>query len=215
MRYRRFLQVVISKRGAKGSLVSWPAWRGKEHDHVRNSILHITVANHRSYKTLLNEDSSFVIDYLSEGSMAKDLGIAYYYFDYKNQQPLNDVVAALVKQFCLLKTTIPYAVLNLFDSRADDEQRPSLSSLLKVLRLLSGQLKQSYIILDAVDEHESVSKREMYQLFQGLKDTSSRVFITSRQEASHVSKILFSCSEEVEITATEEDVGRYIEDRIA
>lgn len=54
----------------------------------------------------------------------------------------------------------------------------------------------------------------MQQFLQGLKGTSSRIFLTSRPKASPVSD-LSSWAKQVEIKGTKESVCRYIEHRIA
>lgn len=132
--------------------MSWSAGRRKDNDSVGIPILTCDCRG-KSFPhiRLLKYHSCLVVDYLSEHIRAKDSAIVYYYFDYKSQQPHSDVVGVLIKQFCLLKATIPQAVLDLYGHGAEDEQWPSLSSLLVVLQLLAAEFKQSYIILDALD----------------------------------------------------------------
>lgn len=204
--------MVISGAEDKDPLVSRPPWRRKEHDHVGSPIHahNITAEVSFLHWSLLNGYRSFVIDHLGESSLAEDSGIAYHYFDYKSQQPLRDIVAALVKQFCLFTATIPDPVLDLFALASNDEPR-----ILRVLQLLSRQFNHSYIILDGLNEHVSFGKHGMQQFFESLMCTSSRLFLTSRLVAPEISETLFFRGEQVEIVATEEEVCCYIEDRIA
>jgi hypothetical protein len=70
-------------------------------------------------------------------------------------------------------------------------------------------------VLDAIDEHEWLGRREMLQFLQGLSRSPCKILITSRAEVPQIETVFSSCSVRLEIGPNREDISRYIEERIA
>ena len=164
--------------------------------------------------TSLTIPRSSIIDSLLRDAISTSTGLAYYFFDYKSRQPLSHVAAILLKQLCLQTPNLPTFVEDLYEASSEDGQRPLLGTLLRAIHSLSSQFQRTYIILDAIDEHDSWEGKEMAQLFQALQTLQCSILITSRLGASDVEKAFPSGLLTLRVGASFQDICSYIDWRI-
>ncbi|KAF8532214.1 hypothetical protein BDD12DRAFT_920271, partial [Trichophaea hybrida] len=164
--------------------------------------------------------SSIVIDHLLAEVRFSNYGVAYIYFDYKeqnHQRPI-DILCCIVKQLLaqlppLLE--LPPKLLELYDTLRPAEKRPSLDELEAVLNATSKAFTRTFIICDAVDECDQEKQRErLLPLFRRLGDGGINLFLTSRPHPEDIQEA-FEDVPQINITAHEEDLKSFIRERIS
>ncbi len=113
------------------------------------------------------------------------MAIAYFYFDFKNPRKLHviDLLKSLVSQLSDRSTDALRILQNLYSKHEDGRTQPSSDVIADALQDILRVGKQTYIIVDALDE--CVEREE---LLLWLKDITGsalpnvRVFGTSRKE---------------------------------
>ena len=140
----------------------------------------------------LTKARSFIIDRLSEDAVSKKAAVVYYFFEYNLKQSLAEFFGVFLKQLCLLLPKLPVAVLELFSRADEDKQIPSVGVFAKAIRAVSSEFTRTYMIVDALDEHDSWNGKEMTQLLLTLKSLECNLLITSRDDlygANNISSI--------------------------
>jgi Cdc6-like AAA superfamily ATPase len=163
-------------------------------------------------KTIL---TSIVVNELSTRyNDDKSVGIAYLYCNVKRKedQKLHKLLASLLKQLSQQRSPLPGCVKSLYDKHKDKRTQPSIDEILRVLQSVAVQYSRVFIIVDALDECDT-SDGCRHRLLSGLFDLSAKckanLFITSRPIASIEKE--FEGKMKLEISASEEDVQRYLE----
>lgn len=103
--------------------------------------------------------------------------------------------------------------MSLYRHHNQKQTRPTLDELSKLLQLEVCRLLKVFILIDALDEcPESNSTRDSFVAEIRKLQPITHLLVTSR----HISTIEreFERAARVEIHATDEDIGRYIESRI-
>lgn len=171
---------------------------------------------------IADDFSSAVIDHLQKQASTKNYGVAYVYFDYKEQdsQTPTNVIASLVKQLsiqlpgpCLLKE-----IEAMHEALRSRGKRPSLEELYEVLRVLLKHISPGYnrvfLIFDALDEcHQGNQRKALLPLFHRLVADGASIFITSRHYPEDIQES-FQFSQKVELVAKEMDIRTYIQEKI-
>ena len=115
-----------------------------------------------------------------------DHRLAYFYCDFKDskfQDPIN-VIGSVVGQLAVQETELPKDLESLFHNCSKARTRPSLGSLLEVLKNeTSSGARRTYIVIDALDE---CTNREglldgLVEL-HSLVDLAINILVTSRKE---------------------------------
>jgi len=99
--------------------------------------------------------SSTVIEEVLHHCQSKpSLGIAYFYFDFKDtaKQQSEKAIRSLIKQYSAQCLSYPAALVDLFSQHQDGEQQPTTATLMKTLQGILGGFQHAYVILDALDE---------------------------------------------------------------
>ncbi|KAF7352200.1 ANK-REP-REGION domain-containing protein [Mycena venus] len=162
-------------------------------------------------KTVL---SSVVVNHLARNRNS-DTGVACIYLNYKEtetQTPVN-LLAALWKQLVVGKS-IPPPVLQLYTHHRDHATRPLLDEVLEALQSVLTQYSKVYIIVDALDEYPEDRRNILLKYLSPamLGMTTVNLMLTSRP---HVTlEPFFPNFQVLEIRATEEDIGRYVDQQI-
>ena len=161
-------------------------------------------------KTVL---ASIIISYLEQTVMQDDVGIAYIYFNYKEQgqTPIN-LISSLLRQLIQQGGKIPGDIIDLYRFHVDKGTRPSLAEYSKLLQLKIKALSKAYIVVDALDESDEGQTRAEFlaELQRLLPDI--RLLVTSRHSVSIENA--FENDARLEIRANDEDVERYLRGRI-
>jgi hypothetical protein len=100
-------------------------------------------------KTIL---SSTIINYLEKTYPERLL--LYFYFDFtdSNKQTLENVIRSLISQLYCRCTDAHTSLDSLFSSHENGRHQPSCDSLCRVFLQMVDQVKEVYVVLDALDE---------------------------------------------------------------
>ncbi|KAI9812194.1 MAG: hypothetical protein M1827_004860 [Pycnora praestabilis] len=160
-------------------------------------------------KTVL---SSLVIDELKESATGLDRGVAFFYYDYRDQQnqtPAN-VIASILKQLAAFRSPLPNSIVdfhNHFERQRDSIQ---LKDLEAALSRLAGEFRQTFIVIDALDECEGGRHRgSILGILRGLQRSGVKIFATSRPHPTDIIQAL-EIFPQITIKASESDIRRYL-----
>ena len=142
--------------------------------------------------------------------MSADRGIAYFYFDYREQetQTPTAVVASLLRQLAAQKADFPQFVLDYYENYKQDQARGSGPELLHVFNQVCLTFGLCYIVIDALDECKNAWRKEVLRIFKGLNIGLVHLFVTSRPHSQDI-KQYFNKAEQVQIDASEADIRTY------
>ncbi|KAJ7204166.1 ankyrin repeat-containing domain protein [Mycena pura] len=163
-------------------------------------------------KTVL---SSMVVNRLESKFQNSEVGVACIYLNHKEtetQTPPN-LLAALWKQLVVGKSLSPL-VLELYEHSRERATRPSLNDVSRALTSVLGQYSKAYLIVDALDEYPEDRRNILLQSLSTamLETTGVNLMLTSRP---HVTlDAFFQKFQTLEIRATEQDIGRYVDMQI-
>ncbi|KAI9853123.1 MAG: hypothetical protein M1824_001536 [Vezdaea acicularis] len=149
------------------------------------------------------------------GKTVLAIGIAFIYFDYKEeaiQTPLN-IVSSLLKQLLQNRVKLCSDLKPFCNRHWRQNTRPSLSEISKVLQNVLTSHDRVFVVIDALDEcpeKDGIRATFLRWLKDLVKNMSmvvlSRPNVHIDQEFKGVTRL--------EIRATEEDIVTYLEDRI-
>jgi hypothetical protein len=172
-------------------------------------------------KTIL---TAIVIDHLTTRFQNDaDIGIAYVYFNYKqnvdkqnvDKQNVDNLLLSLLKQLSQERPSLPESVKALHDQHRNKRTRPSINELLKALQSVAAMYSRVFIIVDALDECQASDGCQasfLSEIFTLQAKTRANLFATSRY-ISNIEKE-FEGSTLLEIHASEEDVRRYLDGHV-
>ncbi|CAL8581268.1 hypothetical protein XPA_006968 [Xanthoria parietina] len=158
--------------------------------------------------------ASLVIDHLSHTFPSHQVVVAHTYFDYRDQhhQSVEQTIASLLKQVASGLPKMPAAVANLYQKYGKQKQTPQLQDLVQALSSSCGEYNAVYIVIDALDEYESKSRKGLLNLLYELKDYA-KVFVSSRPYPEEIRKA-FGRTPQIEIKAHSTDLELYINRQI-
>jgi hypothetical protein len=132
----------------------------------------------------------------------------YLFFDYKDDQTAEKVIATLLKQLIYLMKAIPHDLETKYDQTKNGYPRPVLAEFIDLFIKYAKPV--SFIVLfDAFDEckHQGII---WSQLIRQMYDSGIKVFITHRPHVLQSPGTHFQECTVVEIQAHREDVENYI-----
>ncbi|KAI9731134.1 MAG: hypothetical protein M1834_005327 [Cirrosporium novae-zelandiae] len=143
----------------------------------------------------------------------ENIGVSFLYCNFKrqNEQTIDDLVAALIKQLIQEQPLVPGCVKNLYDTHHDRKTRPSLSELLKTLGLVIDTYPTVFIIVDALDECSIIDRIRVDFLDNILKlqlHGDIRLLLTSRFVPDITEKL--ETKPTLEVKASDADVRKYV-----
>jgi Cdc6-like AAA superfamily ATPase len=162
--------------------------------------------------------TSIVVDHLwTEFQNDANIGIAYLYCNYRQQQEQNaeDLISSLLKQLAQEQLSVPEVIKNLHERHRIKRTRPSFDEIVKALHFTIGLYSRVFIIIDALDEcHVSNQgcNRFLSAVFGLQAQTQINLYATSRFVPEITSQFERCMSKE--IRAKDDDVLRYINGRI-
>ncbi|KAL7907040.1 ankyrin repeat-containing domain protein [Trichoderma velutinum] len=160
-----------------------------------------------------------VIDYLHK-QFSKDsrVGMAYIYFNFKksNEQTPEAVFSSLLKQLVRQQPYLSDNVKLLYETHTKNKTRPSLTEIIKAFQEAVEAYLKVFVVIDAIDECATLDDcREIIlsKIFACAAAPNLKLFTTSR----HIPEISdrFQSALHLEIGATESDIRRYIDSRLA
>jgi hypothetical protein len=145
--------------------------------------------------------------------LEQNVGLAYFYFDYKDEEqqtPIN-VVGTIVKQLVCTLHVLPSEVERAYTDSIRCGLHPDFDSLICLLTALVTRFGSFYAIFDAFDECHDNNREQMWCLIQRLRELSAKVMLTSR----HHPETLQSLEGTLPIRASDADIGWYLRSRLA
>ncbi|KAF4626279.1 hypothetical protein G7Y89_g11882 [Cudoniella acicularis] len=166
-------------------------------------------------KTIL---TSIVVDELNKKYHNNtSVGIAYVYCNFQRQgeQKALDLLTNLLKQLAQRQPSLPSSVEDLHHQHKARHTRPSLDDISRALRSVGALYSRVFIIVDALDECQTANNcrsKLLCEIFSFQAKTEANFFATSRP-APHIEREFSGCMS-IEITASNEDVCRYLDSRM-
>jgi hypothetical protein len=159
---------------------------------------------------------STVVNHLQTTFGANDVAIACIYCNYKEQleQTVRNLIASILKQMLQDSCSISDNIKSLYKRHNERGTRPALDELTTELNSEIRMYSKVFIIVDALDEcsEDNGTRAGFLRSLQSL-DTSVRLLFTSRDLPSIGRE--FQGADRLEIHVNDEDVRRYVEERIA
>ena len=166
------------------------------------------------------DNSSLVIDKLSDEAGEEDTSVMCFYFDFaaRNEQSPVNVLGSLLRQLVIGLEKIPEVVVQDYrkQKKSIGGRGLQVSEFLEMFRTIAAT-KRMFICVDALDEcvpeHRMVVLESLRQILEGSPNT--RLFITGRpQVRSEVERRLGGVASFISIQPTEEGVVRYLRDKL-
>ena len=159
--------------------------------------------------------AAIAIQYLCHATESDDIGIAYLFCSYKAQadQTVPSLLAALLKQLVQSRPDTAAPVSDMYDEHSKRKSRPSIDEIIRALQSVCSKYTVVYIVVDALDECAGKARN---QLIDKLHELQARIDVRLLFTSRHIPEIRqrFRCGPTIEVRASEEDVGRYIQGRI-
>jgi hypothetical protein len=162
------------------------------------------------------ESSSAVIDHVENEDLfpTPENGVAHIYFDYKDQeqQKAVDVLSSLVKQ---LAYQLPFPLKELeelYKKKESKDRRPTTEELFTILLIIFTSFNRVFLIFDALDESDQ--REEILPLIQRMSMKNVNVLVTSRPYPEDIQAFFGHNTVKLEILAKEEDIVKYIGEKI-
>jgi hypothetical protein len=155
---------------------------------------------------------SFVIDNLRT-NLANDVGLAFIYFNYKEQQTLSDVLGSLLKQLIRRAKRMSNEIRTLHERCDNGKRRPTSRELSTLLQSESGYLSSFFVVVDALDECPYVDDTASKFLLE-LQKVGISLLVTSRSHLESVVQQLLPGAIRLEIRAHDEDIKKYLDEQI-
>ncbi|KAI0965301.1 Pfs, NACHT and ankyrin domain protein [Xylaria arbuscula] len=160
-------------------------------------------------KTVL---ASIVINTLGEKSASSKEGIAFLYCVYaeRNDQSIEQIIGSIIQQLLRQQNAIPAKVLEKYDLHSHANTRPDLTELSECLDYIISQFSKIYIVVDAIDECDEISKTRttLLSLLQSL-DIRVQLLFTSRPLVD-----ILPDAVRFEVTAQKDDIHKYLSAQI-
>jgi NACHT domain len=157
--------------------------------------------------------SSIVVDQLcKEFQDDASIGVAYLYCNYKRQQQQKstDLLISLLKQLVQQQPSVPEPVQALYERHKDKPTAPSFDEISNVLHSVASRYYKVFIIIDALDECPQESRKLLLaEIFNLQAKAGASLFATSRLMPEILEA--FKGSTSFQISATDEDVQKYLE----
>ncbi|KAG5782522.1 hypothetical protein H9Q73_003823 [Fusarium xylarioides] len=169
-----------------------------------------------SGKTII---TAIVIEHLSTKFEEQgNIGIAFIFCNFRrhHEQTLEDLLAALLKQLTQQQSAVPSAVTELYKSYKKKGQRPSVEKLSTALQFVSSVFSRTFIIIDALDECQTVGgcrSSFLDELLSLQACCGINLFMTSRF-IPEIADYLESQTN-LEIRPSDDDVRKYLDGRMS
>jgi hypothetical protein len=172
--------------------------------------------NKQTQKKLTTKRSA-VIEFLDKDLLAPSIGLAFIYCDHKKNlvQKVEYFLGTIVRQLVDRRPTIPHELSSLYEQHRGKETKPTYQEYVYLLKFLSRQYSEVYIVIDALDECIDKTGGTIWNwLLSTLKDSFSnlRLLYTSR-DIEDIRGILAG-SIPIEIRASEADIQAYVRTQI-
>lgn len=123
-----------------------------------------------------------------------------------------NLISSLLQQVVQKNPTVSDDILSLHNKHDKKGTRPTLSEWSRLLQSEVRRLSKVFVVIDALDECPESSGIRRDFLTEILKLQNTQILVTSR----HIPAVgrEFEMAARLEVRATDEDVERYLKDRI-
>jgi Cdc6-like AAA superfamily ATPase len=158
-----------------------------------------------------------VIDHLLVVAQDEIDAVAYIYCDYKNRTDQNSkrLFATIPRQLVQSRNTVPASLLALYKDRQNRGGGLTHSEIINELRTLIKASRNTYFIIDALDECIDEDKTHVKLLEDVCKlqcETALRVLVTSRFVPDIQEK--FDHAPLLEVKASDDDINNFLKERM-
>jgi hypothetical protein len=160
---------------------------------------------------------SAVIEFLESDLSGHDIGLAFIYCDHKNSllQKIEYFVGAIVRQLVERRPAISEDVRNLWVNNRGKGTAPTREEYLTLLRSLTNEYSELYIVIDALDECIDKDGNIVWNtLIMELKDSVPNLHLLCTSRHIDDPTGILSGSTCIEIVATEPDIRIYVQAQI-
>ncbi len=167
----------------------------------------------------MNVNRSTIIDSLDERFEGSDTALGFVYCNYQeqNEQTVNNLIAALLRQLIEPRVEIPSGILELHQKHLQRQTRPSLAELSAQLQSMVQSYTETFLVIDALDEcngnrRKNTSFDDRTRFLDELRKLppSVHLLITSRPDL----KLEFENTTSIEIIGNDSDIRSYINGRL-
>lgn len=146
------------------------------------------------------------------------IGIAYIYCNFKRQegQTADFLFLSLLKQLVQQSPSIPHSVRALYDDYVNKRTRPSFDEVSRAVYSVIATYSRVFIVIDALDECQATDgsrSRFLSEIFNLQLKSGASIFATSRFISDITDR--FKGNINLEIRASDEDVGRHLDGNIS
>lgn len=157
-----------------------------------------------------------MIDHFQAEAAREGYGVAYIYFNYKeqNQQKPMEVLSSLVRQLATQIEHLPAEIESLYDRFQNKGKRSKFDELYTALIATFKSFPRVFLVFDALDEcHLDNQRKDLLPLFFPMVESGANLFITSRQHPKDIQEA-FRDVPKIQLTAQDWDIEIYIRQRI-
>lgn len=151
---------------------------------------------------------SLAIDHLTSNFKTQDVGVSYFYFDYREQdiQTPAYFVASLLKQLAVQKACFPPPLLELYEKFKTESSQTLTTELSQVVKQVGITFDRLFVIIDALDECDGKRHRkEILRILKNLRVPPFRIFVTCRPHPQDI-KQHFESATRIHVEASERDL---------
>lgn len=161
---------------------------------------------------------SVVVDYLDWSFKLEDVGLAYVYCNYKEQegQTATNLISSIVQQLVQSHADVPEEIISLYQHHSRRQTRPMLGEWSKLLQSEVNRFSKVFIVVDALDECPNDGTRDSFlTVIKTVQKVQPSVRLSVTSRPSPTIEAEFETASRLEIRATDADVQSYLEQRIA
>lgn len=160
---------------------------------------------------LLMNSRSIVVDHLHEIFNTQNVGIAYFYFDYQNQETQIPAhfIACLLRQLAAQGKSFPRPLLELHDRYKREPIGLITTELGNVLKQVRTAFDTCFLVIDALDESDGKQhRREILRVIGDLEHAGFSILVTSRPHSHDINQHLINATQ-IPIKASEADLRMF------
>lgn len=152
------------------------------------------------------------MDFLEAKYQGSDTAIAFLYCDYNDKSQTGvELISSLLQQVLQQSNHLPVDILAPFQKHMSEGSTPSLSEVSAALKTATAAFANVFIVVDALDECLDDDQHTLLQHVQGV-GSHLHLLVTSRPIASIGAHFKNHLTQEIH--ATDQDIRRYLEDRV-
>ena len=138
----------------------------------------------------------------------------YYYFDFSNpqKQKVFNLLSSFLAQ--LSNSSIPLEVHRLYENCNHGNRDPTMAQLIDTFLSIIDKTKQTYIIIDALDESSKSDRQSLFEVITTLQTHDKiNLLMTSRQESDIQNKLqdLMDYVVPIENEKVDDDINMHVE----